>query len=78
MPLLSPMLSMVKAVDPSILMMWPVPVPRPMYYYVATTQSHQTVATLRMLEFSVKLTVSLNNIDLYYLSTLTLPSLRTL
>ena len=58
MPLLSPMLSMVKVVDPSISMMWPVLELRPTSYYVGMILLQQTVATVRMQEFSVKLTVS--------------------
>ena len=62
MPLLCPTLPMVKAVDPSTLTMWPALALRPMYYYVAMTQSRLTVATLRMLEFNVKLIVGLISI----------------
>ena len=73
MPLLSLMLSMAVVVDRFTWMMWLVLEPRPISYSADMTQSHQTVATVRMLEFNVRSTVSwlvavfiYNNIMHYY------------
>ena len=58
MPLLLPMLSMAEVVDQFTWMMQHALAPRPISYNAYMTQSHQTVATVRMLEFNVRLTVS--------------------